>query len=356
MADNSWYSFSEPLNSGIDFYQADSNDVVVVLSASASLSVNAVKLIDISSSLSSSSELSANAMKISYAAASLSVEGATLTIATERQDALVSISAETQVSTNITKIAFASSSIEASTDIQTSAKEILLAAVSMSSSADLQSTITKIAKAASVITPNATVDVVSKAIRKSTVSINPSVNLSIVGKVALSTIRIAMSQFVDINVKPLTRFAQDINVGIDSGLYRTLILLDGKPLTNHNRRLDMNVEPIFTETVNWANRKNRYYKSSTRAGRRTFNLSWSNLPNSMTYTADGNKGRDFIKDIAQDPRHHVLKIINMDESGTTPYSETSYNVLVKDYSETLIRRDIPNELYLWDCSMSFEEV
>jgi hypothetical protein len=46
----------------------------------------------------------------------------------------------------------------------------------------------------------------------------------------------------------------------------------------------------------------------------------------------------------------------MDESGTTPYSETSYNVLVKDYNETLIRRDIPNEVYLWDCSMSFEEV
>jgi hypothetical protein len=46
----------------------------------------------------------------------------------------------------------------------------------------------------------------------------------------------------------------------------------------------------------------------------------------------------------------------MDETGTTPYSETSYNVLVKDYSETLIRRDIPNDVYFWDCSMSLEEV
>jgi hypothetical protein len=85
-------------------------------------------------------------------------------------------------------------------------------------------------------------------------------------------------------------------------------------------------------------------------------MSWSWLPNSINYTVDGNSGRDFIKKIAEDPRHHVLKIINMDETGTTPYSETSYNVLVKDYSETLIRRDIPNDVYFWDCSMSLEEV
>jgi hypothetical protein len=85
-------------------------------------------------------------------------------------------------------------------------------------------------------------------------------------------------------------------------------------------------------------------------------MSWSWLPNSINYTVDGNSGRDFIKRVAEDPRHHVLKIINMDETGTTPYSETSYNVLVKDYSETLIRRDIPNDVYFWDCSMSLEEV
>lgn len=356
MADNSWYSFSEPLNRGIDFYQADSNDVVIAISASASISANAIKLIGISSNISASSESAVGAIKISYASASLSVEGATLTIATERQDALVSVAAESEMTVNVKKIAFAATSTSASVDVQTSAKEILLAAVSIASSASLQSPITKIAKSTISITPSASVDVITKAIRKSTSNLTSSVNLTIVGKVALATIRIAMSQFVDINIKPLTRFAQDLNVGIDSGLYRTLILLDGKPLTSHNRKVDMNVEPIFTETVNWANRKNRYYKSTTRSGRRTFSLSWSNLPNSMTYTADGNKGRDFIKDIAQDPRHHVLKIINMDESGTTPYSETSYNVLVKDYSETLIRRDIPNELYLWDCSMSFEEV
>jgi hypothetical protein len=148
----------------------------------------------------------------------------------------------------------------------------------------------------------------------------------------------------------------NINAAIDSSIYRTLILLDDKPLTNHNRKLDMSVEPIFVETVNWNNRKKRYYKSTNRAGRRVFNISWSWLPNSIEYTADNERGRDFIQQIASDPRGHVLKIINLDESGTAPYTETSYNVLVKDYNETLIRRDLANDVYFWDCSMSLEEV
>ena len=214
--------------------------------------------------------------------------------------------------------------------------KIVLSSTALSAAVSLTSAATKISQAVSALTS--------------------SVQLSVAGKISLATIRIVLEEFGAVAVQTPIVFAQNVASGIDASIYRTLVLLDGKPLTIHNRKLDMGVDPIFTETVNWNNRKTRYYKSSSRAGRRTFSMSWSWLPNSINYTVDGNSGRDFIKRVAEDPRHHVLKIISMDETGTTPYSETSYNVLVKDYSETLIRRDIPNDVYFWDCSMSLEEV
>jgi hypothetical protein len=186
-------------------------------------------------------------------------------------------------------------------------------------------------------------------------SLSSSVSIAVSGRISLANISIVIQNLGALLAQPTILFS-NINAAIDSSIYRTLILLDDKPLTNHNRKLDMSVEPIFVENVNWNNRKKRYYKSTNRAGRRVFNISWSWLPNSIEYTADNERGRDFIQQIASDPRGHVLKIINLDESGTTPYTETSYNVLVKDYNETLIRRDLANDVYFWDCSMSLEEV
>jgi len=147
-----------------------------------------------------------------------------------------------------------------------------------------------------------------------------------------------------------------VNGIVDSSIIRTFMLIDDKPITNHNRKFESALEPIFVENKNWTNSRSRYYKSSARSGRKTFSLSWSWLPNSQEFTVDGKRGRDYIKEIASDPSHHVLKIVNLDESGVTPPTETSYNVLVKDYNETLTRRDLSNDVYFWDCSMTLEEV
>jgi hypothetical protein len=48
--------------------------------------------------------------------------------------------------------------------------------------------------------------------------------------------------------------------------------------------------------------------------------------------------------------------LNIDSDGTTPYSEEEYNVIVKNYSETLRRRDLVGSEYWWDCSLELEEV
>lgn len=143
--------------------------------------------------------------------------------------------------------------------------------------------------------------------------------------------------------------------GIDAGLIRTMFVLDNKPLTNHGRKFDENLSFIYVENINWNNKKFRYYKRSASAGRKTFNLNWTMVPGSRENTVDQRYGRDFMRSISEDPDVHILKIINMDESGTTAYTETQFNVFIRSYSETLIRRDIDNNVYYYDCSMTLEE-
>lgn len=355
MAD-SWFSFSEPFNSGIDFYQADSSDISLGLSASASLTVDSHRIVHGDIVLSTQANSTANAFKIALADVVLSGLSTTVSVATERQDALVDVSANTTMTVSMMKFAYSESSPSSSATVSQTVTKIANSASVLSSSANVTAAAIKIARAAVVMSASASLTSAATKISQAVSALSSSLQLTVAGRITLATIRIVLEEVGALSVQTPIIFAQNVASGIDSSIYRTLVLLDGKPLTIHNRKLDMGVDQIFTETVNWNNRKTRYYKSNSRAGRRTFNMSWSWLPNSINYTVDGNSGRDFIKKIAEDPRHHVLKIINMDETGTTPYSETSYNVLVKDYSETLIRRDIPNDVYFWDCSMSLEEV
>jgi hypothetical protein len=351
-----WFSFSDPLNSGIDFYLADDNDVAIVLSSSASLVVDSYKIALTSVTLSSNTDASITSYKIAQAAVALSGLSATVSVATERQDALVSVSANTTMTVSMMKFSYSASSPSASANISQTATRITQAASVLSSSANMTTAAIKIVGSVIVLSASASLTSAAIKISQAVSALSSSLQLTVAGKITLATIRIVLEEVGAVAIQTPIVFAQNVASGIDASIYRTLVLLDGKPLTIHNRKLDMGVDQIFTETVNWNNRKTRYYKSTSRAGRRTFSMSWSWLPNSINYTVDGNSGRDFIKRVAEDPRHHVLKIISMDETGTTPYSETSYNVLVKDYSETLIRRDIPNDVYFWDCSMSLEEV
>ena len=75
----------------------------------------------------------------------------------------------------------------------------------------------------------------------------------------------------------------------------------------------------------------------------------------MEKTVDTRHGRDYIASVSEDPDVHVLKVINQDQNGLTPYTETSYNVFVRSYSETLIRRDLSDGVYYFDCSLTLEE-
>jgi hypothetical protein len=355
MADNSWYSFSDPLNSGIDFYQADSNDVAVFLSGSVNLTVGLTKVISIQSNQSVSADTVTNAIKIAYAAANLSINGATVTIATEIQDGVIVISGEVTVTQVVTKIAYASVNISVSADMSSIGTKIAKGIVDISSSADASASSSKFAYSLANLTSSTNASTIATKIQFIGALLSGNVNLSIVGKIVLTTIKINILNNTNINAD-LIRFSN--NITADSSLIRTLLLLDGKPLTNQTRSFDSSLTPIFIENTNWAGDSSRYYKNNAAnsSGKRTFNINWSFIPNYSNKTVDNKESRNYIKSVAMDADTHTLTVISQNESGVTPYTEEQVTVFVSSFSENLIRRDLVDNVYYFDCSMTLEEV
>ena len=287
--------------------------------------------------------------------------------------ALVSSSSTVQSSSTISgsKIAFASSSIDITTTVNVVPQEVLkslihsdtvttvtasamkisFASCSVSITSSLAMTGTRIAKATTTSAIISTVQATGVEIVFGKSVINVTANMNILaGEILLGLVSISLKSKV--NVNPPVRFSPSF---IDYSSIRTFLILDDKPLTNHNREFDVSISPTFIENKNWNNRKSRYYKRASESGRKTFSLSWKFLPNFMDKTVDTRHGRDYIASISEDPDVHVLKVVNQDQNGTTPYTETSYNVFVRSYSETLIRRDLADGVYYFDCNLTLEE-
>lgn len=352
------YSFSDPLNSGIDFYTPDEFKLIEI-SISIDSSVTAKLLYApalISSNLSIESNLVSSLTRMVLAESIIIIDGATLTLGTRIKLGSAALSGDVSVLAAGTKIAFAAAALSAESSVSVEAEEVLLAQAVINSTSNVTVAIIKEAKASVSITSTSALTAVARKIQFISSALSSDVNLFVAGKIVLITIKIAINNFGNVAARAVKFVAGNVISASDLSDIRTVLLIDDKPITNHNRKLGVSVDPIFTENINWNNRKGRYYKSTARPARKTFNLSWSYVPNSQSHTVDGKRGRDYLREIAGKPQHHVLKIINMDENGNTPYTETSYNVLVKDYSETLIRRDLVDDIYFFDCSISLEEV
>ena len=352
------YSFSDPLNLGIDFYTPDEFKVVQI-SISIDSSLTAKLLYapgKIVSNLSIESNLVSSLTRIKLAESIIVIDGATLTLGTRIKLAFADLSGNVTVSVEAEEILFATATLSAESSVSVEAEEILLAQAAINSNSNVTVASIKLAKASVSITSTSALTAAAKRIQFISSALSSNVNLFVAGKITLATIRIAINNLGNVSARAIKFVAGNVISASDISDIRTVLLIDDKPITNHNRKLGVSVDPIFVENINWNNRKSRYYKSSARPARRTFNLSWSYVPNSHSHTVDGKRGRDYLKEIAGKPQHHVLKIVNMDENSNVPYTETSYNVLVKDYSETLIRRDLVDDIYFFDCSMSLEEV
>jgi hypothetical protein len=356
MSEFGFYSFSEPLGPGIDFSTPDeaisiSSSIVV----ESNLVVNTIAQRLATASLSIESNATTVVGFIIEAQVSISIDGATLTLGTGIKSAQSIISISSDLSINITKQALAQSLINPASETTVSIVKQALAQSEISSSSSVSTLMTKTAKAFVVINALSNVEIIARRIRFISASLNGNVNLSIAGKVVLATIRINIINNSNITAESI-RFSNSITA--DSTLIRSLLMLDGVPLTNENRRFDIQANPIYIENSNWQGDSSRYYKntSSGAGAKRVFSLQWSFIPNYENRTVDLGASRNYINRKSRDGDVHVLTIIKQDEDGTTPYTEENIDVLITDYTEDLIRRDLVNDVYYFNCAMSLQEV
>lgn len=140
----------------------------------------------------------------------------------------------------------------------------------------------------------------------------------------------------------------------DSFNIKPFFIIDDLPLSEHNRTTSSSTQILNVSNNNWKGAKSVYYKKN--GVKRTFTFQWRMLPGKRDNTVDNNLGRNGVIDKANDPSVHTLEIKNLDTDGLTPYTTEVYNVLVTEYSETLIRRDLVGDDYYWDCNLSLQEV
>lgn len=125
-----------------------------------------------------------------------------------------------------------------------------------------------------------------------------------------------------------------------------LIAINSQPITEHNRRTSIETNQSGADVELHSGRLKRYYKKN----KQLFSLDFKYLPNTHEKTVDGRKGRDYLHSIAQ-TRGTVTVSIKLDpEKGYA-----SYTCYVISYSESLIRRDIPNNCEYYDVTMVLEE-
>jgi hypothetical protein len=324
-----YYSIGPEVNN-IDFYIGGiQSSSFIFITSNVSVSTSAIRKASVTATISSS--VIASAKKDSFASSSVSSTVSVQVLAIEILNSLITSHATTTVTVSASKIAKASAGLSSSLSLSPFAIRITEDRANLSISTLLTAIPLRQPFAKSNMVIQSSVDFSVK-----------SINLGISSINILSRIRISSP----------VRFSPNY---IDGASIRTLLVLDGKPLTNHNRNLDVQLSPSFIENLNWNNRKSRYYKIADSSGRKVFNITWKFLPNYMDKTVDSRHGRDFISSVSEDPDVHVLKVINQDQNGLTPYTETNYNVFVRSYSETLLRRDLSDGVYYFDCNLTLEE-
>jgi len=320
-----------PQAKDIDFYVGGIVASAFINSLATTVTASAIKVAKASSLSAVQTTSVISGKKIAYAAATASISTSVTAIPKEILKSLIHSDAVTSVTVSAIKIAKASSATGITVSTSFTARRITKVSSVSAITSTAQAAGIRVAKASSVINITHVVNFTAK-------------------EIVLAGISIAIRSRTIIN--PPVRFSPSF---IDFSSIRTFLILDDKPLTNHNREFDISIAPSFVENKNWNNRKSRYYKRASESGRKTFSLSWKFLPNFMDKTVDTRHGRDYIASISEDPDVHVLKVVNQDQNGLTPYTETSYNVFVRSYSETLIRRDLADGVYYFDCNLTLEE-
>lgn len=321
------------LSGTVDLVGKATNEVFASsnISVTSQVTVPAIEILFAQVSTSAESEFTAEAIRTPVAQVQINIVGYKLTLAQEILLAKTNISGSVDINVISSKIAYLEVDLESETMLSVKALEIVFA----KSAVESQSAIS--VKGLEILF--AKVQISGFAV-KVTVG-EKYANARFNGNIKSRLLKI-----------PAIRFSPAVIE--DTQHIRPLLIIDGKPLTEHNRKVDINILEQFAESQNWASTRNRYYKK--KKARKSFTVSWTFVPNSRDKTVDQKHGRDTIREIGRNPKILNMKLLEIDSSGLTPYTETSHDILVTGYQENLVRRDVSDDTYYWDCNLTFEEV
>ena len=164
-------------------------------------------------------------------------------------------------------------------------------------------------------------------------------------------------------------------VGVmDDWLY--LMRLDNNPITEQNRKFGISEKFNSVSTVSRADgNTNRFFP--TDYNKKVFKFTWKFIANDKQGNFDFLNGRDYLKSVADADSIHTLGLRSATSSVFD--ADGDYSVVVKSYSENLVRRAVVTDTvdgvvsddaeigtplnsdskygkYFWDVTMEFEEV
>ena len=161
---------------------------------------------------------------------------------------------------------------------------------------------------------------------------------------------------------------------MDDWLY--LMRLDNNPITEQNRKFGITEQFRSVSTVSRANGDTtRFFPADY--NKKVFKFTWKFIANDRQGNFDFLNGRDYLKSVADADSIHTLGL----RSATSSVFDAAgnYSVVVKSYSENLVRRAVVTDTvdgvesddadvgtplnsdskygkYFWDVSMELEEV
>jgi hypothetical protein len=122
--------------------------------------------------------------------------------------------------------------------------------------------------------------------------------------------------------------------------------INGTEITEHNRKVSTTITQSGTDVELGRGIIRRYIRKN----KKSFNFSFSYLPNTSDKTVDGRAGRDFLNTLSL-TKGTVNLSIKM--SPTEDYE--TYVCYVDSYSEILIRREIGEACSYYDVEISLGE-
>ena len=125
-----------------------------------------------------------------------------------------------------------------------------------------------------------------------------------------------------------------------------LVVINGEEITEHGRLFSSSMATSASNVELLNGNKKRFIKNA----KNVYTLSFQYLPDHPERTIDGRKARNYLLSVAKTSSSASLSII-LDPA------EPSYNtvVYVESYSETLVRRDIPNQCAYYNVEISLKE-